>query len=68
MFIIPKRSILVLEFAFEICLWNITSTEGSENTISMMEAGMIPNVVDYYDVDTDPTGKFVPWDHLYSEG
>ena len=36
----------------------------------MMEAGMIPNVVDYYDVDTDPTGKFVPWEghHLDSEG
>lgn len=29
---------------------------------------MIPNVVDYYDVDTDPTGKFVPRDHLDSEG
>ena len=27
----------------------------------MMEAGMIPNVVDYYDVDTDPTGRFVAW-------
>ena len=34
--------------------------QGSENTVSMMEAGMIPNVVDYYDVDTDPTGQFVP--------
>eukprot|EP00434_Breviolum_minutum_P014609 symbB.v1.2.012879.t1/scaffold876.1/size155678/4 len=46
------------------------SDEGSENTISMMEAGMIPNVVDYYDVDTDPTGKFEPGQpyriHMYS--
>ena len=34
-------------------------SKGAENTIGMMEAGMIPNVVDYYDVDTDPQGRFV---------
>eukprot|EP00435_Cladocopium_sp_Y103_P021371 s4067_g5.t1 len=44
--------------------------EGAENTVGMMEAGMIPNVVDYYDVDTDPTGRFSPGQpfriHMYS--
>eukprot|EP00913_Durusdinium_trenchii_P031045 g29073.t1 len=35
--------------------------EGSENTIGMMEAGLIPNRVDYYDVDTDPSGRFDTW-------
>ena len=28
--------------------------------VAMMEAGLIPNVVDYFDVDTDPSGKFAP--------
>ena len=41
--------------------------QGSENTVSMMEAGMIPNVVDYYDVDTDPTGQFAPRWHVNGE-
>jgi len=42
-------------------LWCPLSKQGAENTVGMMEAGMIPNVVDYYDVDTDPTGRFVAW-------
>lgn len=44
--------------------------EGSENTIGMMEAGLIPNRVDYYDVDTDPSGRFESGQpyriHMYS--
>lgn len=36
----------------------------------MMEAGLIPNKVDYYDVDTDPSGRFEPGQpfriHMYS--
>jgi len=34
--------------------------DAHEMQIAMMEAGLIPNVVDYFDVDTDPKGKFEP--------
>ena len=54
----------------DVCIFGNSSTkkpQGSENTVSMMEAGMIPNVVDYYDVDTDPTGQFVPRWHVNGE-
>ena len=29
--------------------------------VAMMEAGLIPNTVDYFDVDTDPSGRFATW-------
>ncbi|CAE7309791.1 unnamed protein product [Symbiodinium pilosum] len=32
--------------------------DAHEMQVAMMEAGLIPNVVDYFDVDTDPSGKF----------
>jgi len=32
--------------------------DAHEMQISMMKAGLIPDTVDYFDVDTDPTGKF----------
>ena len=37
------------------------SAKAHEMQIAMMEAGLIPNVVDYFDVDTDPKGKFALW-------
>jgi len=49
---------------------NSGNLDSAETTIAMMEAGMIPNRVDYYDVDTDPTGRFASGQpyriHMYS--
>ncbi|CAE7210002.1 unnamed protein product [Symbiodinium natans] len=32
--------------------------DAHEMQVAMLEAGLIPNVIDYFDVDTDPSGKF----------
>jgi len=36
---------------------NGTNTEDMDMGATMMEAGTIPNVMDYFDVDSDPSGK-----------
>ena len=42
-------------------LVTVLRAQAHEMQIAMMEAGLIPNVVDYFDVDTDPKGKLALW-------
>jgi hypothetical protein len=42
-----------------------TVGEDNDNTtggmmMNMVKAGMVPDVIDYFDVDTDPSGTFAP--------